>query len=290
MDISSGISNLSSIPTRSHSVLQNLFNNDHPFYSAEAKRIAANTILTGLDAAKTATPSVGQIYFATDTTRLYICFATNVWTQVDDICVPSSPSQGDIIYYDGVKWNRLAAGTSGQFLKTLGAGANPLWSTASGNVFADGAGGSIASSNTGEVTIESFTLNGNSLGTAGALKMKVYWNAFNIMNGGNNCTLRCYYGATSISGTTTKAVGASTNAPAVTEFEIVAAGSTGSQVLSAQHRVFSNGVASITTDLNLGFNGTASIDSTANQTVKITSQDGGNTGTTQTWVTSYAFL
>jgi hypothetical protein len=43
-------------------------------------------------------------------------------------------SQGDIFYYDGTKINRLAAGTSGHFLKTQGSGANPIWSSIGGVV------------------------------------------------------------------------------------------------------------------------------------------------------------
>jgi hypothetical protein len=43
-----------------------------------------------------------------------------------------SDAQGDILYYNGSNYTRLAAGTNGQFLKTQGAGANPLWATASG--------------------------------------------------------------------------------------------------------------------------------------------------------------
>lgn len=38
-----------------------------------------------------------------------------------------SAAQGDILYRDGSAWARLGAGTSGQFLKTLGASANPAW-------------------------------------------------------------------------------------------------------------------------------------------------------------------
>ena len=49
-----------------------------------------------------------------------------------------SDTQGDIMYYDGTNWVRLAAGTSGYHLKTGGAGANPSWtsatSTASGSI------------------------------------------------------------------------------------------------------------------------------------------------------------
>jgi hypothetical protein len=43
------------------------------------------------------------------------------------------PSQGDIIYHNGTSWVRLAAGTSGHFLKTLGSGANPAWAAAGGS-------------------------------------------------------------------------------------------------------------------------------------------------------------
>ena len=41
-----------------------------------------------------------------------------------------SPSQGDILYYSGSSWLKLAAGTSGQFLMTQGSGANPVWASA----------------------------------------------------------------------------------------------------------------------------------------------------------------
>lgn len=43
-----------------------------------------------------------------------------------------SASQGDVLYYNGTHWVRLAAGTSGYFLKTLGAGANPAWASIPG--------------------------------------------------------------------------------------------------------------------------------------------------------------
>jgi hypothetical protein len=42
-----------------------------------------------------------------------------------------SAAQGDILYRDAANWARLAAGTSGDFLKTQGAGANPIWATVS---------------------------------------------------------------------------------------------------------------------------------------------------------------
>lgn len=44
------------------------------------------------------------------------------------IPAPASPAQGDIVYYNGSTWVSLPAGTSGNFLRTQGAGANPIWS------------------------------------------------------------------------------------------------------------------------------------------------------------------
>jgi len=41
-------------------------------------------------------------------------------------------TQGDILYRDGSGLQRLAAGTSGQFLKTQGSGANPVWGNIAG--------------------------------------------------------------------------------------------------------------------------------------------------------------
>ena len=43
-------------------------------------------------------------------------------------------TQGDILYRDGSGLQRLAAGTTGQLLKTGGAGANPSWTDAPSGV------------------------------------------------------------------------------------------------------------------------------------------------------------
>ena len=49
---------------------------------------------------------------------------------VTDLTI-AGEAQGDILYYNGTNWVRLAAGTSGQLLQTNGAGANPSWVTSS---------------------------------------------------------------------------------------------------------------------------------------------------------------
>ena len=57
---------------------------------------------------------------------------------------------GDILYYDGTDYVRLPAGTSGMFLKTLGAGADPQWSAvATGTEPSDGDKGDITVSGSG---------------------------------------------------------------------------------------------------------------------------------------------
>lgn len=45
---------------------------------------------------------------------------------------PASQAHGDILYRDAGNWAVLAAGTSGQFLKTQGSGAAPTWANAGG--------------------------------------------------------------------------------------------------------------------------------------------------------------
>ena len=47
-------------------------------------------------------------------------------------------AQGDILYHDGTDIVKLAAGTSGQVLKTQGAGADPIWANETGGVSISG--------------------------------------------------------------------------------------------------------------------------------------------------------
>ena len=56
-------------------------------------------------------------------------------------------SQGDILYYDGTNLTKLPAGTSGQFLKTQGTGANPVWATVGGSGTGDVTGPASSTDN-----------------------------------------------------------------------------------------------------------------------------------------------
>ena len=76
-----------------------------------------------------------------------------------DLTIPATNSsgtlttQGDVLYRDGSGIQRLPAGTSGNFLKTQGAGSNPVWA-------AGGGWSLVGSSNTGVGTGTSHTFTG----------------------------------------------------------------------------------------------------------------------------------
>ena len=57
----------------------------------------------------------------------------------------TSVAQGNVLYRDGTDWKNLAPGTSGQYLKTNGAGADPAWSSIPGG------GDMLASNNLSDV-------------------------------------------------------------------------------------------------------------------------------------------
>lgn len=61
-----------------------------------------------------------------------------------------SAAQGDILYRGASAWTRLGAGTSGHFLQTQGAGANPQWAAGSGSL-SDGDKGDVVVSSSGSV-------------------------------------------------------------------------------------------------------------------------------------------
>lgn len=98
-------------------------------------------------------------------------------------------NQGDILYYNGSAIVDLAPGTSGQFLKTQGAGANPVWDTASGTATAATQAEQEAGSSTAV-----FTTPGRQHFHPSAIK---YWSW--LTQSGGTYTLQASYNHTSIS-------------------------------------------------------------------------------------------
>jgi phage-related tail fiber protein len=61
------------------------------------------------------------------TNNATITINTTALVFIETLDLATAGSQGDILYRGANGWVRLAAGTAGKFLKTLGAGANPAW-------------------------------------------------------------------------------------------------------------------------------------------------------------------
>lgn len=61
----------------------------------------------------------------------------------------ASQAQGDIIYYNGTAWTRLGAGTSGRFLQTQGAAANPQWAALTASSLPNGSVVQVVHTQTG---------------------------------------------------------------------------------------------------------------------------------------------
>ncbi|WP_448950592.1 hypothetical protein [Labrys neptuniae] len=115
--------------------------------------------------------------------------------------------QGDVLYHNGTALVRLAAGTSGQFLRTSGVGANPVWASVPGggdmlraNNLSDVANAATARANIGAgtgngsvtsvaMTVPSFlSISGGPITTGGTLTIGLSGTALPIANGGTGLT------------------------------------------------------------------------------------------------------
>ena len=62
------------------------------------------------------------------THRLLVSASSGMLGDLTDVTL-TAEAQGDILYYNGSAWVNLGVGTSGEYLKTQGIGANPTWDT-----------------------------------------------------------------------------------------------------------------------------------------------------------------
>lgn len=93
---------------------------------ANASHTHTQSDLTGLTTADSPQFTGVNVGHASDTT-VTRASAGVIAVEGNHVPSPASQAQGDVLYHNGTTWARLAAGTSGQFLKTNGAGANPAW-------------------------------------------------------------------------------------------------------------------------------------------------------------------
>ena len=87
--------------------------------------------------------------------------------------IAGAAAQGNVLYFNGSKWARLAPGTSGQLLKTQGASANPVWATVTPTYYkAQTTQYSLNESVTAgdRRTVYTFTLPGGTLGANGIMR------------------------------------------------------------------------------------------------------------------------
>jgi hypothetical protein len=133
--------------------------------SITAQKLAANavttdkilplTITTGdladdlITEAKIAAQTITEASITPNTiTNISIANATVTGTQIADNAINGEKisiagnAQGDIMYYDGTNWVRLAAGTTSHVLTTTGTGANPYWAAGSSGTALPGVGSS----------------------------------------------------------------------------------------------------------------------------------------------------
>ncbi len=71
------------------------------------------------------------LYADPTTHRLLVSATSGALGDLSDVTITSA-AQGDILYRNASAWVNLAAGTTGKYLKTQGAGANPTWDTPGG--------------------------------------------------------------------------------------------------------------------------------------------------------------
>jgi len=149
MRISTIITDIVQIINRSHSDLQNLDADDHTQYLDVAGTRPPRNIKFGNYADKPASPQVGDLYYAIDHNKIYGCKEAGSWLAVrpathkethlegaiDEIDAAQLKNSvhkiltehGDILFRGASGLQRLPAGNPGQFLKTQGAGADPVW-------------------------------------------------------------------------------------------------------------------------------------------------------------------
>lgn len=102
---------------------------------------SAAKLVADADVASGASIAVAKLQFDTITvagTSVTLGGSVSLNTILNSI---GSVAQGDILYYNGTNWVYLTPGTSGQFLETLGTGANPIWAATPG-------GGNVSNSGT----------------------------------------------------------------------------------------------------------------------------------------------
>jgi len=134
----------------------------------------ANTTITGAKIANNTITSTQIAPLAVDTAQLANNAVSGSKIEL------GSDAQGDIMYYDGTNYVRLAAGTSGQVLTTGGSGANPAWAADSTNVGNTALGGGVLTGTVGNASIATGAITSAMLGVNVILAEDIDANAVTV--------------------------------------------------------------------------------------------------------------
>jgi hypothetical protein len=176
-------------PAADHGNLSGLADDDHTQYAQKANNLSDLTV------AATARTNLG-VAIGTDVQAFHAYLA--------DIAGITA-AQGDVIYFNGTDWVNLAPGVSGQFLKTLGAAANPAWDTIAGG------GDMLAANNLSDVANAATSATNLGLGTGDSPQ----FTAVNIGHATDTTITRVSAGVIAVEGVTlldTADIGASVQA------------------------------------------------------------------------------
>lgn len=178
---------------------------------------------------------------------------------------------GDIVYSDGTDLQRLAIGSAGQVLKTNSGATAPEW----GGFAVDVQTADVSVDNTAvETDIVSFTLPGGTLSTGNAVLVRAYVSSMNATT--TTFAIKGYYGGSSVSSGNlggSAIGGGSDTAGGYIEFLLFATGATNTQEIFLIVDLWDNNVSdwsSARSQIRREATGTTAIDSTANQTMKLT--------------------
>jgi hypothetical protein len=176
-------------------------------------------------------------------------------------------AQGGLPYFSATGvMSCLAAGTSGLFLKTLGAAANPLWADVATGLDKTTAN-AASDATTNELTAYSVSIAGGHLSTNNLLRLTLI-GKIKTSNATRTLTIRLKYGGTTLSTVVLKSFSA-TDQPLIIQGYVAGDGATNAQIGAVGVPV---GAGFILQEASGGSEAAGAADSTTSQTLAVTLQ------------------
>lgn len=243
MQVSGSVSNITQIPTRSHSSLQNLTANDHPQYFTNYDT-AANRPAAG---------NAGRLYYATNTRQ----FSRDNGSSWDNI----TPLEA---FSDMSDFPGAYVSNASKLLSVNSAGNGLAWIAQGAKIVASSSVQVTNAHNTSENTLATITLPANTMGSNGVIHGVISWNAQNTGGAGGTQHMKLKFGSTTILDHTHTSTSGGGNM--FTEFWISNVNATNSQLANDNQIGDNSGTVAV---LGVTQNTTAAEDTTASVTILI---------------------